>query len=53
MKAMTKRALVAAAFGLALAAGSLGLGAGEAHAVVSKPVMCKPYDLTCKYSASQ
>jgi hypothetical protein len=48
MKATTKRALVAAAFGLALAAGSLGLGAGEAHARVYKPVMCTPYE--CKYS---
>ena len=44
-----KRTLMALAFGLALAAGSLGLGAGEAHARVSKPVMCSPYDLTsCK-----
>jgi hypothetical protein len=50
MKATTKRSLVAAAFGLALVAGSLGLGAGEAHARVSRPVMCTPYDLTCKYA---
>ena len=48
MKATTKRALMAAAFGLTLAAGSLGLGAGEAHARVFKPVMCTPYE--CKYS---
>jgi hypothetical protein len=47
-----ERALIAAAFGLVVAAGSLGLGTGEAHAAVSKPTMCKPYDLTCKYSDS-
>jgi hypothetical protein len=52
MKATTKRALIAAAFGLVVAAGSLGLGTDEAHAAVSKPIMCKPYDLTCKYSDS-
>jgi hypothetical protein len=52
MKATMKRVLITAAFGLVVAAGSLGMGIGEAHAAVSKPVMCKPYDLTCKYSDS-
>ena len=53
MKATTKRALAAAAFGLALAAGSLGLGAGEAHARYERPIKlgpCTQYDLNCKHS---
>ena len=52
MKATTKRSLVAAALGLALAAGALGLGAGEAHARYERPIKlgpCTQYDLDCKY----
>jgi hypothetical protein len=37
MKATMRRALIAAAVGLAVAAGGPGLGADEAHARVSKP----------------
>ena len=44
---------MALAFGLLVTAGGLGLGTGEAPARVIKPVMCKPYDLTCKYGSSQ
>lgn len=48
MRVTMKRALIAIALGFVVAVGSLGLGTGEAHARVYKPVMCTPE--TCKYS---